>query len=106
MIPPAPPLAPPPCPPPQVWLCKGSAILAGYMRCDIAMLGSLGIDIVILTDPDREGRDIRIRLADLLPQVCGVVHVVHVVCERGRSYKVWRRVKVWGGGEGRVQTNQ
>ena len=75
MIPPAPPLAPPPCPPPQVWLCKGSAILAGYMRCDIAMLGSLGIDIVILTDPDREGRDIRIRLADLLPQVCGVVVV-------------------------------
>ena len=77
-----------------MWLCKGSAILAGYMRCDIAMLGSLGIDIIILSDPDREGRDIRIRLTDLLPQVCGVCSACG------------EKLHTYGGGsreEGRVQ---
>ncbi len=38
---------------PQVFLCQGSTIRAGWAQHDLLLLQSLGRPIIVLTDPDQ-----------------------------------------------------
>ncbi|GAX85184.1 hypothetical protein CEUSTIGMA_g12602.t1 [Chlamydomonas eustigma] len=51
-----------------VFVCGGSAMRAEWAQTDLPLLRTLGRTLVVLTDPDQEGNQIRIAITEKLPE--------------------------------------
>jgi 5S rRNA maturation endonuclease (ribonuclease M5) len=46
----------------QVYVCDGTRVLKEHVKPELAMLQQLGRPLVVLTDPDERGRELRLHL--------------------------------------------
>jgi 5S rRNA maturation endonuclease (ribonuclease M5) len=49
-----------------VYVCDGTRVLKEHVKPELAMLQQLGRPLVVLTDPDERGRELRLHLAAAL----------------------------------------
>lgn len=65
----------------QVYVCDGTRALKDHVRPELAMLQQLGRTLVVLTDPDERGRELRCHLDDIM----GPLHHAFVPEQQGTS---------------------
>jgi len=65
----------------QVYVCDGTRVLKDHVRPELTMLLQLGRRLVVLTDPDERGRELRLHLDQLM----GPIHHAFVPEQQGTS---------------------
>jgi 5S rRNA maturation endonuclease (ribonuclease M5) len=65
----------------QVYVCDGTRVLKAHVRPELEMLQQLGRRLVVLTDPDERGRELRCHLDDIM----GPLHHAFVPEQQGTS---------------------